>query len=105
MNTFCSNYQERQKIITWQTSGLPLSLCLAVSIVLVLCERTGAQPSPSRASIPNLVMLKIVSAEDERRWDTDLQTLLVDKNAAVRRRTALAAGRIGDERAVPALIS
>ena len=50
-------------------------------------------------------MLRIVRAEDERRWDTDLQTLLADKNAEVRRRAALAAGRIGDERAVPALIS
>jgi cyclophilin family peptidyl-prolyl cis-trans isomerase/HEAT repeat protein len=50
-------------------------------------------------------MVRIIRTEDERRWDTDLQTLLADKNASVRHRAALAAGRIGDERAVPMLIS
>lgn len=50
-------------------------------------------------------MLRIVRLEDTRRWDEDLQTLLLDKNAEVRVRAALAAGRIGDERSVPALIS
>lgn len=50
-------------------------------------------------------MLQIVRAEDERRWDTDLQRLLAHANAPVRMRAALAAGRIGDERAVEPLIS
>ena len=49
-------------------------------------------------------MLRIVRAEDERRWDSDLQTLLTDKSAEIRRRAVLAAGRIGDERAVSSLI-
>ncbi|MFN2510432.1 MAG: peptidylprolyl isomerase [Pyrinomonadaceae bacterium] len=49
--------------------------------------------------------MRIVQAEDERRWDADLNGLLSDRNAAVRARAALAAGRIGDERAVPNLIS
>ncbi len=44
-------------------------------------------------------------AEDERRWDADLSGLLSDRNAAVRARAALAAGRIGDERAVPSLVA
>ncbi len=50
-------------------------------------------------------MIRIVRAEDERRWDTDLGSLLSDKNPSVRARAALAAGRIGDERAVPLLVS
>src|SRR4030095_3916544 len=41
--------------------------------------------------------------EDERRWDDQLQALLADGDARVRRRAALAAGRLGDERAVPVL--
>jgi len=48
-------------------------------------------------------MLRIVKAEDERRWDQDLSNLLLDKSAAVRQRAALAAGRIGDDRAIPLL--
>jgi cyclophilin family peptidyl-prolyl cis-trans isomerase/HEAT repeat protein len=50
-------------------------------------------------------MVRIVRAEDERRWDTDLQTLLADPGSQVRRRAALATGRIGDERAVTSLIA
>jgi cyclophilin family peptidyl-prolyl cis-trans isomerase len=53
----------------------------------------------------NGVMLQIVRAEDERRWGPNLLALLADRNTEVRRRAALAAGRIGDERALPALVS
>jgi cyclophilin family peptidyl-prolyl cis-trans isomerase/HEAT repeat protein len=62
----------------------------------------------SRSSVSSVspeILLRIVRAEDERRWDADLSGLLSDRNAAVRARAALAAGRIGDERAVPGLIS
>ncbi|MGH9905053.1 MAG: hypothetical protein ACRD8U_05635, partial [Pyrinomonadaceae bacterium] len=51
--------------------------------------------------VPTSLALQIVQAEDERRWDTELIGLLSNKNPAVRRRAALAAGRVGDERAVP----
>jgi cyclophilin family peptidyl-prolyl cis-trans isomerase/HEAT repeat protein len=57
------------------------------------------------SSVPREILLRIVRAEDERRWDADLSSLLSDRNRAVRARAALAAGRIGDERAVPALVS
>lgn len=45
-------------------------------------------------------MVRIVRAEDERRFDEDLQNLMKSPNALIRSRAALAAGRIGDERAI-----
>ena len=51
----------------------------------------------------NGVQLRILKAEDERRWDTDLRELLSNSNAAIRKRAALAAGRIGNEDSVSAL--
>src|SRR5881398_3196736 len=51
----------------------------------------------ARAVVPEETLLRIVEAEDERRWEeSDLGRLLADPNPAVRRRAALAAGRIGD---------
>ena len=44
-------------------------------------------------------------AEDDRRWDRVLEGLLSHSNPAVRRRAALAAGRVGNDLAVPALVS
>jgi cyclophilin family peptidyl-prolyl cis-trans isomerase/HEAT repeat protein len=48
-------------------------------------------------------MLRIIRAEDERRWNDSLSSLLKDKDGRVRKRAALALGRIGDERALSAL--
>jgi len=48
-------------------------------------------------------MLRIIRAEDERRWNDGLTSLLKDEDGRVRKRAALALGRIGDERALPAL--
>ena len=39
-------------------------------------------------------------AVDERRWDNDLRSLFSARNARVRKRAALAAGRIGNEDSV-----
>lgn len=46
----------------------------------------------------------ILKAEDARRYDATIETLLKSPNAAVRERAALAAGRIGDKRALAVLI-
>ncbi len=65
---------------------------------------TAPKPAPVKP-IPDDVRLRIMRAEDERRWDNDLGVLLFDKDARVRERAALAAGRIGDERAVASLVT
>ncbi len=52
------------------------------------------------AQIPAKISVGIIKAEDERRFDRTLEDLLKNKDAKIRARAALAAGRIGDERAV-----
>src|ERR1043165_4262605 len=67
-------------------------------------QKSSAKPAPL-PPISSEVTLKIVRAEDERRYDNDLGILIFDKDQRVRERAALAAGRIGDERAVPSLVT
>ncbi|MDQ3800156.1 MAG: peptidylprolyl isomerase [Acidobacteriota bacterium] len=57
------------------------------------------------AQIPTAVLVEIVRAEDERRYDKTLENLLANPDEKIRARAALAAGRIGDERAIPALVN
>ena len=76
------------------------TLLLVLICVLALSSITFAQ---KRQSIPPATLLLITKVEDERRWDDDLRNLLSSPNAAVRRRAALAAGRIGNEGSVAAL--
>lgn len=63
---------------------------------------SDAQTKPRTDAIDE-VTLHIVLAEDERRWTPELASLFSDKRAGVRRRVALAAGRIGDERSISSL--
>ncbi len=78
-----------------------LILLLSAAAVFAQKAKTAAPVSAGSVSIP--VMVQIVKAEDERRWDKTLESLLQNPAAAVRKRAALAAGRIGDEASVPAL--
>ncbi len=55
------------------------------------------------AQVSRDVELRIVKAEDARRFDAEVEGLMSDRSEAVRVRAALAAGRIGDERAVEPL--
>lgn len=57
----------------------------------------------SFSQIPTDILLKIVRAEDERRFDETLEDLIKSRSEKIRARAALAAGRIGDERAVAPL--
>jgi len=58
----------------------------------------------AQAQVPLNTQIQIVKAEDARRYDTVLEKLMNDSNAAVRRRAALGAGRIGNEEALKPLI-
>ena len=79
--------------------SIAIGCLLSNSIVSAQRRSTSAQPV-----VPRNILLRIIQAEDERRWDDDVRALLTHNNAAVRSRTALAAGRIGDERAVADLL-
>jgi cyclophilin family peptidyl-prolyl cis-trans isomerase/HEAT repeat protein len=58
---------------------------------------------PAFAQVRGPILLRIVKAEDQRRWDNDLRELLSNSSPAIRKRAALAAGRIGNEDSVTAL--
>ena len=81
---------------------LSASLLLVASLTFANAQRP--RPKASAPSISTNILLRILRAEDQRRWDDNLKSLLADKDAKVRKRAALAAGRIGDERAVPAVV-
>ena len=86
-------------------------LCLSLAAAAAAAQPRRARPTPAAKPaaserIPEEVLLRIVRAEDERRWDADdLGALVGDPSAQVRARAALAAGRVGDARAVPQLLS
>jgi cyclophilin family peptidyl-prolyl cis-trans isomerase/HEAT repeat protein len=83
-------------------AALTTCALLLVSPANVLPQRSarGLHNPTSGDPVPKLLLLRILRAEDERRWDDDLRSLFSARNAAVRSRAALAAGRIGDESAV-----
>ncbi|MGI9035737.1 MAG: peptidylprolyl isomerase [Pyrinomonadaceae bacterium] len=72
-------------------------------LIFIVCTVFFCFAQTAFAQIPTVTLVRIVKAEDERRWDATLENLLKNKDAKIRTRAALAAGRIGDERAVPAL--
>lgn len=74
-----------------------LSVLLLFSVQVVQAQK--------KTVIPPAIQIQILKAEDERRFDDALKKLLSDKNPEVRKRAALAAGRIGDEKAVEPLIN
>src|SRR5438105_15598612 len=84
------------------------ALCASLLLVAFLTTASAQRRRTpvARSAIPTNTLVKIIRVEDERRWDnnSNLALLLADKDAQVRKRAALAAGRIGDERAVPVLV-
>ncbi len=73
---------------------------LIISFAFIVC--LSLQIS---AQIPVKTLVSIVKAEDELRFDKTLEDLLKSKDANIRARAALAAGGIGDAKAVPALVN
>jgi hypothetical protein len=67
----------------------------ACALVILLTTIGYAQKRTSQ--VPATTLLLITKAEDQRRWDDDLRNLFTNPNAAIRKRAALAAGRIGNE--------
>jgi cyclophilin family peptidyl-prolyl cis-trans isomerase/HEAT repeat protein len=59
--------------------------------------------APVFAQIPTNILVQIVKAEDELRYDGTLENLMKSANTQIRARAALAAGRIGNESAIPVL--
>jgi cyclophilin family peptidyl-prolyl cis-trans isomerase/HEAT repeat protein len=98
-------------------TGRPLTsprICILTACGVLLFLATSVVPQSRSTTLQNptsgdpvskILLLRIVRAEDERRWDNDLRSLFSARNAAVRTRAALAAGRIGNEDAVADLIS
>src|SRR5258705_393804 len=86
---------------TWVV--LLLFIALLAGVGLADAQQATQRNIPIRLTTQNDLELRIVQAEDNRRLDSELLTLLKDQNSAVRRRAALAAGRIGDERAIEPL--
>lgn len=88
-----------QRLFRWHKR---LSLLLPY-LLLLLTPTTVAQNragTTSDRTVPKAILMQIMSAEDRRHWDATLAELLSNSNAAVRVRSALAAGRIGNEQAV-----
>ena len=74
---------------------------IILSFVLIFCGFSVF----GFAQIPVETLVRISKAEDELRFDKTLESLMKSKNAPIRKRAALAAGRIGDERAIFALVN
>lgn len=83
-----------------------LSVLLTAPATNVLAQRrTQTLQNPTLfTSVPRNLLIRIIRAEDERRWDKDLRDLFSARSEVVRLRAALAAGRIGDEASVSDLI-
>jgi cyclophilin family peptidyl-prolyl cis-trans isomerase/HEAT repeat protein len=72
----------------------PIVLAFAFVLLSTLCLYS---------QVPVEVGIQILKAEDARRYDSILENLMKSPNDSIRIRAALAAGRIGDEKALPAL--
>jgi len=72
-------------------------IAIALFLLAVSPLTSEAQTLRPRRSIASAILVRIVRAEDERRWDGDLLSLLTNRDPAIRARAALAAGRIGNE--------
>ncbi|MGI8813578.1 MAG: peptidylprolyl isomerase [Pyrinomonadaceae bacterium] len=76
---------------------------LMVTIALVLLFATSANSQNRRAEpAPSSVVIRIIKAEDSCNFEA-VRSLIESRNLAIQKRASLAAGRIGDERALTPL--
>lgn len=89
------------------TGNFRKTLCAGLLVVVSMTAAAAqkALRANNSVGISTSILVRIFRYEDERRWDDDLRALLTAKDAKVRKRAALAMGRIGDERAVTALLA
>jgi HEAT repeat protein len=73
---------------------------ITVPFLILICLTIAAF-----SQIPTATHIAILKAEDARRYDRSLEDLMKSPNEQVRNRAALAAGRIGNDAAIPALSS
>jgi len=73
-------------------------------ISLILGLLLAAPPSPPPPPPRMVKLTRILAAEDRRLLAAEVKVGLIDADRSVRRRAALAAGRIGDPAVVPALV-
>ena len=76
---------------------------VALNIGCAIINAQTAKRTPSRGAIADATLSTIIRHEDERRWDDELNALVTSGDPKVRARAVLAAGRIGDNKAVAAL--
>src|SRR5215467_6275551 len=74
-----------------------------ITTAFVACLFIASSALAQKVLVHQPIIVTITQAEDERRWSDDLMRLLSNQSPAVRKRAALAAGRIGDEGAVKSL--
>jgi cyclophilin family peptidyl-prolyl cis-trans isomerase len=76
-----------------------LQRTITAPLISLLLASTGV----AQKLVHQPIIVTITQAEDERRWSDELMQLLSNQSPVVRKRAALAAGRIGDEGAVKSL--
>src|SRR5262245_42131543 len=82
----------------------PIFICLSLAAFFVYAPSDDREKRTGAATPPNL-HARILRLEDERNLNGDeLTGLLKHQTSAVRRRAALAIGRIGDKRGTEPLI-
>lgn len=74
---------------------------MKIAIFFLAAIVTLAATAP--AQVPKSILIRIVKAEDSRTFDKAIEDLIKAPDQAISERAALAAGRIGDDAAIPAL--
>jgi cyclophilin family peptidyl-prolyl cis-trans isomerase/HEAT repeat protein len=75
----------------------------ASTVLFFVVSLVSVSAQPARKELTPNPLIRIIRYEDQRNWNDDLKSFLSGADPMVRKRAALAAGRIGDARAIPTL--